>query len=147
MARITIDFPQNRVFFRYQQALRITDLNYGNHLAHDTLISLLHEARSRMFIAHQHREGDIDGVGILVADLAVSYQAEVFYPDVLEIEIAVGDLSRKGGDLVYRVIRASDKTVVALAKTGIVFFDFEQRQAVAVPAAFNAMIASVTDPN
>lgn len=140
MARIRIEYPEENTLHTETLALRITDMNYGNHLAHDTLISLLHEARSKMFVAHGHKESDIDGVGIVVADLAISYRAEVFYPDTLKIEIATDELSRKGGDLIYRVTRAADGGLVALAKTGIVFFDYQQRTAVAVPDAFKKML-------
>jgi len=143
MARIRIEYPAEQTIFSHTMALRITDLNYGNHLAHDTLISLLHDARAKLFISHGHKEIDIDGkgVGVVVADLAICYKAEVFYPDTLTIEIAADELSRKGGDLVYRVTKASDGGIVALAKTGIVFFDYNERKAVAVPDEFRAMIA------
>ncbi|WP_028304842.1 acyl-CoA thioesterase [Oceanospirillum maris] len=144
MARIRIDYPEAKTLYQQDIVLRITDLNYGNHLAHDTLISLIHEARAKMFIACGHKEIDIEGVGIVVADLAISYRAEVFYPDTLTIEIAADELSRKGGDLVYRVTKTSDGSLVALAKTGIVFFDYDTRTAVNVPDAFKAMIAKAS---
>lgn len=144
MARIQIDYPDAQTIFTHQVILRITDLNYGNHLAHDTLISLIHDARAQMFIAHGHREIDIEGVGIVVADLAICYRAEVFYPDTLTIEVAADELSRKGGDLIYRVTKASDGALVALAKTGIVFFDYQARKAVNVPEAFKAIVADAT---
>lgn len=141
MARIRIAFPESKTLFQYRLDLRVTDLNYGNHLAHDTLISLLHEARSRFFLQHGHSEIDIGGVGIVVADLGISYQAEVFYPETLTVEIAVDDLGRRGCDLVYRVSKASDGSVVATAKTGIVFFDYQQRRSVSIPDAFKQMIS------
>ncbi|MFG1488024.1 thioesterase family protein [Oceanospirillum sp. HFRX-1_2] len=141
MARIRIEYPEANTLHTQTLDLRITDLNYGNHLAHDTLISLIHEARAKMFIAHGHKEIDIEGVGIVVADLAICYRAEVFYPDTLIIEIATDELSRKGGDLIYRVTKASDGGLVALAKTGIVFFDYQERVAVNVPEAFKQMVA------
>ncbi|MDX1398914.1 MAG: thioesterase family protein, partial [Oceanospirillum sp.] len=108
---------------------------------------LIHEARAKMFIAHGHKEIDIEGVGIVVADLAISYRAEVFYPDTLTIEIATDELSRKGGDLIYRVTKASDGGLVALAKTGIVFFDYQERAAVNVPEAFKQMVAQAGSGN
>lgn len=148
MARIRIEYPDTQTIFRHTLSLRITDLNYGNHLAHDTLISLMHDARAQLFIAHGHKEIDIDGrgVGVVVADLAVSYKAEVFYPDTLTVEVAADEMSRKGCDLVYRVTRASDGGLVALAKTGIVFFDYNERKAVTVPEEFKAMLVQPDIP-
>ncbi|OOV88501.1 acyl-CoA thioesterase [Oceanospirillum linum] len=147
MARIRIEYPEANPLHTQTIELRITDMNYGNHLAHDTLISLIHEARSKMFIAHGHKEIDIEGVGIVVADLAISYRAEVFYPDTLIIEIAVDELSRKGADLIYRVTKTSDGGLVALAKTGIVFFDYQVRAAVNVPEAFKKMVSLANSGN
>ncbi|WP_028300885.1 acyl-CoA thioesterase [Oceanospirillum beijerinckii] len=145
MARVRIEYPQEQTFFHHEMALRITDLNYGNHLAHDTLISLIHDARAQLFISHGHKEIDVDGngTGVVVADLAISYRAEVFYPDTLTIEIAFDEMSRKGCDLVYRVTKASDGGLVAVAKTGIVFFDYNERKAAFVPEEFKQMIAEV----
>lgn len=142
MARVRIEYPEDQTIFQHVMTLRITDLNYGNHLAHDTLISLIHDARAQLFISHGHKEIDIDGkgTGLVVADLAIRYRAEVFYPDTLTIEIATDEMSRKGCDLVYRVTKASDGGLVAMAKTGIVFFDYNDRKAVAVPEEFKTMM-------
>ncbi len=147
MARIQIEYPEAKPLHTQTMELRITDMNYGNHLAHDTLISLMHEARSKMFVAYGHKEIDIDGVGIVVADLAISYRAEVFYPDTLIIEVVADEFSRKGADLIYRVTRASDGGLVALAKTGIVFFDYQARSAVNMPEAFKKMVSLANSGN
>ncbi len=141
MARVIINFPQHKCIFTHKAELRIGDLNYRNHLGHDTLITLLHEARSKLFLAMGHSEMDIEGAGLVVADLAISYHAEVFYPATLVIEVAFDEPSSKGGDLVYRVTQKEDGTLIALAKTGIVFFDYDSRQAVAMPDAFRNFVA------
>ena len=36
-----------KIAFTTTLDVRISDINYGNHLGHDSLISLLHEARMR----------------------------------------------------------------------------------------------------
>ena len=87
MPRIHIPFPES-VLFEHRVPVRITDLNYGNHLGHDALVSILHEARARFFRAFGMSEADVDGVGIILVDLAVRYQAQVFYGQTLRIEIA-----------------------------------------------------------
>ena len=53
MARVKIEFPETTLF-THELSVRITDLNYGNHLAHDSLISLLHEARAPFFYRKGH---------------------------------------------------------------------------------------------
>lgn len=136
MARVELEFPQES-FYTHRQAVRITDINYGQHLGHDTLVSLLHEARCAWLASAGISELSIDGgtVGWVVADLVVNYKKEAFYPDQLSIELAVGELGRKGVELMHRVTRG-DGELVAVAKTGMVFFDYVKRQAVAVPERF-----------
>ena len=139
MTRIRIEFPEP-VLFTQDIPVRITDLNYGNHLGHDVLVSLLHEARARFFRAQGHEEGNIEGAGILLVDLAVGYQSQVFYGQVLAVEIAAGDIGRSGCDLVYRVRDRDTGTAVALAKTGIVFYDYARHKVVPIPGSFRAAI-------
>ena len=140
MARIQIDFP-DKIVFSCDAPIRITDLNYGNHLGHDTLVSILHDARARFFAANEMHEGDIDGMGIILVDLAVSYRAQTFFGQTLRIEVAVGDTSSRGCDLVYRVTETKEGALVALAKTGILFFDYESNRVVKMPERFAAVIA------
>lgn len=140
MSRVAIEFPQT-VHFTHQLPVRVYDLNYGQHLGHDRLISLLHEARCAWFASRGHSELDIGGAGIVLADLQVSYQGEAFYGDLLTIEIAAGERSSKGAALYYRVTNQQGKSI-ALAKTGMVFFDFSTRRPIALPQAFLGLLAS-----
>jgi len=135
MARIKIEFPETTLF-THELSVRITDLNYGNHLAHDNLISLLHEARAQFFIANDMQEHDIDGVGIIMADIAVAYKTEAHFGQIMQIEIALDDFSRKGCDMLYRMTCKGSGNIVAIAKTGLVFFNYETKEPVSIPQAF-----------
>ncbi len=139
MARLRLDYPEPTIF-THEVPVRITDLNYGQHLGHDTLVSILHEARARLFRAHDMEEGDVDGRGVILVDLAVTYRAQVFYGQVLRIEIGAGDITSRGCDLFYRVTDRDDGALVALAKTGIVFFDYDAGHIVGMPDRFRAVI-------
>ena len=142
MSRIKIEYPETTLF-THELSVRITDLNYGNHLAHDSLISLLHEARAQFFFANNMQEHDIDGVGIIMADIAVAYKAEAHFGQIMQIEIALGDFTRKGCDMLYRMTCRKSEAVVAVAKTGLVFFDYEIKKPVSIPQSF-LEIAGIT---
>lgn len=133
MARIQIDFP-TQVQFSTQITVRITDLNYGNHLGNDSVLSLIHEARVRFLQYLGYSELDLAGVGIIMSDAAIQFKKEAFYGDVLTIEVATGDFSRVAFDIYYR-LKIVDQEI-AVAKTGIVCFDYATRKVVAVPEAF-----------
>lgn len=136
--RLEIDFPPT-FHFSTHVVVRVGDINYANHLAHDRLITMLHEARKRFFEVLGIEEFQPEGVGIVIADLAIQYLKEAFYGDYLRVDVAVPNLERKSMQLVYKVIRedsvvdSGETEVVATAKTGAVFFDFSTRKAVDAP--------------
>jgi acyl-CoA thioesterase FadM len=135
MARIRIELPE-RWHFETEFPVRIGDINFGNHLAHDAIVTLLHEARALFFKEYGWHELNIEGKGIIMADIGIMYLAEAFHGDMLRYEITARDFSTKGCDLVYRVSRVDDDREVVRAKTGIVFFDYEAREPVAIPEVF-----------
>jgi len=141
MARISISYPEHTLF-TCSLPVRITDINYGQHLAHDKLISMLHEARAQFFLHFGMSELNVAGLGIILSDLAICYQAESFHSDILSIEIALDDPNRCGCDMVYRVSKDAGKTVVATAKTGLVFFDYNAKKVASMPDEFKQLLTS-----
>jgi len=84
MPRIKIDLPE-RFSFSTEISIYISHINYGHHLDNAALISLVAEARVRFFKALGYTELDIEGVGIVVADVAAQYKSEAFHGETLVI--------------------------------------------------------------
>ncbi len=139
MTRINIELPQEYIYST-EIPIRITDINYGGHLAHDSVLSITHEARMRYLNSIGFSEGNVDGVGIIIADAAVVYKSEAFYGQTLFIEIAVKDLNKYGCDLIYKLTDKDTKKEVARVKTGIVFFNYSTRKISSVPKNFLKML-------
>jgi len=135
MARIKI-IPPETFIFTTTIPVRITDINYGGHLGNDALLSIIHEARLQFLKNYGYSEIDIEGRSIIMADVAVVYKGEIFYGDTLRIDIAVNDFGRMNCDIVYRISNGESEKIVAYAKTGIVFFDYNARKPVSVPDRF-----------
>lgn len=142
MPRIKIGLPQ-KFIFKTELALRITDINYGGHLGNDSLLSIIHEARVRFLNHLGYSESNLEGNGIIMIDAAIQYKSEGFYGDSLIIEIDVNGFSGIGCDFVYRITNKSNGKEIALAKTGIVFFNYEKRKTVSVPSEFALKIESL----
>jgi acyl-CoA thioesterase FadM len=138
MARIKMEFPRSPVFST-DIDLRISDINYGGHLGHDSILSLTHEARVRFFRNFGFSELDVDGPGIIMSDVAIVYKSESFYGETMVVEIAVCDFMKYGCDLVYRLTEKGSGKVVAIAKTGIVFMDYAERKIAPVPKKFKKL--------
>lgn len=137
MPRIKIDLPEH-FGFSTEIPIYIGHINYGHHLDNAALISLVSEARVRFFKALGYSELDIEGVGIVVADVAAQYRSEAFHGEILVIEMAADDFSKYGCDLVWRLSDKASGREVARGKHGIIFFDYSVRKPAAVPPAFVA---------
>lgn len=141
MTRVTLDLPEHFPFST-DIPIRISDINYGNHLGHDSIITLIHEARVRFLNAYGFTELDIDGFGLVMTDLVILYKAEGLYGDILTIEVGIQDITKSGCDLVYLITNKKTGTEVARAKTGIVIYDYEKRKVVEVPKRFKSTMMS-----
>jgi acyl-CoA thioester hydrolase len=135
MTRVSIAMPE-KYGFACQIPVRITDINYGGHLGNNSLLGLIHEARVRFFAGLGYTEHNVEGVRIIMTDVAIVYKAECFYGDELKFEVTAGDFSRVGCDIFYRITNVTRGTLAAEAKTGIVFFDYQNKKVLPVPEGF-----------
>ena len=143
MPRIKIELPE-KFLFQTEISVRITDINYGGHLGNDSLLSIIHEARVRFLKHLGYSEKEVEGSGIIMTDAAIQYKTESFYGDDLLIEVGVTDFSKIGCDIVYRITNSNSKKEIAIAKTGIVFFDYMNKKVIAVPDQFKSKIESLS---
>jgi len=145
MARIKLELPDTFAF-ETELPVRITDINYGQHLGNDALLSLLHEARVRFLNSHSLSEVDVGGCGLIMTDAVIIYKAQAAYGDVLRIQIAVQDFGALGCDLVYRATNRATGAEVARAKTGLVCLDYTRNKPVRAPEKFRAVLGAARIP-
>lgn len=143
MQRIKNKLPE-KFIYKTEIPIRITDINYGGHLGNDSLLSIIHEARVRFLKHLSYSESDVEGNGIIMIDAAVQYKSEGFYGDELVVEVTVNDFTGIGCDFVYRIRNKKTLNEIALAKTGIVFFNYEKRKTSPVPAEFKKKIEDMS---
>lgn len=138
MARVKLDLP-DKFDFSTEISLRVSDINYGGHLGHDSILSLTHEARVRLLRKYGFTELNIDGRGLIISDAVIVYKSEAFYGETVQIEIAIRDFSKYGCDFVYKLTEKEAGREIARAKTGIVFFDYNERKVAYVPEKFRGI--------
>lgn len=141
MGRIEIVFAAPP---RYRETLRLgpEDVNRRGHLGHDRLVWLLNRVRPRFFARLGVDESAIDGGGLILADLALVCRSEAFAGEELAVEVAVGEVASKGLELLYRVTARADDRTVALAKAGMVLFDYRLRRAMELPEALRQALTA-----
>lgn len=131
MSRIRITLPSS-FSFTATIPVRITDLNYGNHVGNDALLSIIHEARMQFLTHHGFTELDCGGVGLIMSDVGIEFKKEVFYGDVLEVNVAATNFSSIGFDLYYQLLKAG-QSIVAAAKTGMICYNYSLKKITQVP--------------
>jgi acyl-CoA thioester hydrolase len=135
MARIKIDLPE-QFSFSTSIPVRITDLNYGNHVGNDAVLSIIHEARMQFLKNFGYTELEFAGVGMIMSDVAIEFKNELFYGDIVIASVMATEFSKVGFDIYYKLEKASgDKNnlIVAAAKTGMVCFDYSRKKIVPIP--------------
>jgi len=75
-----------------------------------------------------------------MSDVGIEFKKEIFYGDVLQVEIAATNFSSIGFDLYYH-LRTADETVVAAAKTGMICYDYAQKKIVKIPTTVQEKLA------
>jgi acyl-CoA thioester hydrolase len=143
MPRIKIDIPERKIFST-TIPIRITEINYGNHLGNDALISIIYEARMQWLASANYTELNVAGASLIMADLAVEYKGEGFYGDILTIHIAIEEIQKVSFEIYYEITTTRNKKniLIAKAKTGIVCFDYGSRKIAGIPEEFVAFLKS-----
>ncbi len=134
MPRIKIELPDS-FLFETQMRIRVYDLNYGAHLANQSIQSLVHEARMLFLESLGASEMSFFGTSLIMADAAIQFKGEGFWGEAVLIKIAVEDLSRSGFDLIYALSVPSKNKEIARVKTAMVCFDYQTRRVTALPEA------------
>ncbi len=122
--------------------VRIADINYGNHVGNDAFVSIIHEARMQWLKQYGYTELNMEGIGLIMSDLAIEFKNESFYGDLIEVKLSAGEISRVGFELYYRLFakRNDEHILLANAKTGMVCYDYDAKKITAVPEKIKAIL-------
>ena len=142
MSRVKIELP-SAWSFSIEIPVRITDINYGNHLGNDSFLSILHEARMRWIHQFGWTELNVEKTGLIMVDIAVRFKSESVFGDILRVQLAPIEWTNLGFDLVYLATNARTGAEVARAQSGMIFFDYTARRLTSMPAIFREKVVAV----
>jgi YbgC/YbaW family acyl-CoA thioester hydrolase len=125
--------------FTIPYSVRISDINYGNHVANSAVLNFFQDARIQ-YLHHlgDFSELDIGGCGIILPEARVQYKAEMFHGDELTIGVRVTELGRSSLTMEYRIER--DNEVTATGETKLIAFDYTLRKPRRLPSPFKAAV-------
>ncbi len=134
MARIKIELPEEFPFTT-TIPVRITDINYGGHAGNDTILSLIHEARMQFLKSYGYEELKFEGVGMIMADVGIEFKSELFYGETVIAHVTIPGFSKVSFDIYYKLEKeaGAKRILVAVAKTGMVCYDYDTKKIAAVP--------------
>lgn len=143
MPRIKIHMPEKSLAV-VKIPVRITDLNYGNHVGNSNLVEIIHEARVQFLKLHSFTEMDAGGTSLIMNELQVVYKNESFYNDVLEVALFCGGISAAGFELFYQITanRNNGLLVIANAKTGMVCYNYQKKKVGLLPDTLRSILAT-----
>jgi acyl-CoA thioesterase FadM len=146
MARLKIDLPDSFPFTT-SIPVRITDINYGDHVGNDSILSIIHEARMQFLTTFGYTELEFEGVGMIMTDAGIEFKNELLYGDTVIASVGAAGFSKVSFDLYYKLekilrqvpgdqrhSRDDKRILVAIAKTGMVCYDYSNKKVVMVPA-------------
>ena len=141
MARIKLAIPPGEIA-AFKIPVRITDINYGDHVGNDAFVAIIHEARMQWLSKYNYTELEIEGIGLIMSDLVIEFKNESFYGDVIEIKISAGEISRAAFELYYvlSAVRNGEHIILANAKTGMVCYDYAIKKVAAIPGNLKAIL-------
>lgn len=141
MARIKIELPQKSIA-SFTIPVRITDINYGNHVGHNAIVEIIHEARVQFLKINDFTELDAGGTALIMSELLVEFKNESFYGDLLEVKIFAGETSKKSFELFYELtaLRSEKVVFIAFAKTGMVCYNYQERKVDLLPEKLKVIL-------
>ena len=134
MAKLKIIIPENKIS-TFTIPVRISDINYGNHVGNDAIVSIIHEARVQWLSQHHFTELNIGDIGLIMSDLEIEFKKESFYGDIIEVRLSIGEISKKSFEIYYQLYakRNDERILLAIAKTGIVCYNYLNKKVVTIP--------------
>ena len=137
MQKVEIDI-KGKLLFSVSLAVRITDINYGNHTGNDKLAGLLHEARVQWLKSINCSELNVFGTSLIMRDLTIRFISESFYGDILKIDIHADNISNVGFDIYYNI--SAENKSISKARTGMVCYDYNLKKIAGIPPQFKELL-------
>jgi acyl-CoA thioesterase FadM len=144
VTRLQLHLPQT-LLATISIPVRITDINYGNHVGNNSIVEIIHEARVQFLQQNGFTELDVAGTSLIMSELQVEYKNESFYKDRLDIDLYCGEISKVMFELYYKISTKRDQKtiVIALAKTGMVCYDYNIKKITNLPGELKAVLNSL----
>jgi len=122
--------------FQLRLDIRISDLNYGAHVGHTQLLDLIHEARLQFLQQYGQSELKFYEGSLILISLSVEFKSQLFYADSILINVSMEKIRKTRFQLTYTIMNEKNNKTVAIAKTEMACFDYQNNKLRLIPDAF-----------
>lgn len=133
--RVKLTLPKESPVYSTEFTLGVADMNYGNHLGNDRVLTLAHETRLRFICKFEETELSFCGSALIMADAALQYKGQGYMGDKLVAHLWPANATKYGFDF-YVHLEKEDGQEVARVKTGMLFFDYDKNKIAQTPPLF-----------
>lgn len=127
--------------FHYRIEVRFRDLDALGHVNNAVYATYFESAR----IAYYQRlvGGSLDRLGIILAELTISYKAPAHFGDELLVGVRVSRIGGKSFTMDYAIARVGDGALIATGQSVLVAYDYAAGCSVPVSDEFRARVAEL----
>lgn len=117
--------------FVHREEVRFRDLDLLGHVNNAVYATYLESARIAYY---QQLTGQrLEDLGLILAELTISYRAPALFGDRLAIGVRIVSIGTKSFVMEYAVVRDGDEALIATGRSVLVAYDYATRQTVPVP--------------
>jgi len=132
--------PQSDELFRCSLQVRVADLNYGNHLGNDQILSYFHEGRVLWLSQHSLSEKDVGGCGLIMVATSIEYLKQAYLHQHLELTLGARAVGKARFTIVYKLTEQQTQHTIALGETHMSCFDYQSQKPARAPQSFLAIL-------
>ena len=125
-----------KYIFTHKYRVRVSDVNYGNHLDFSALVRILGDVRGVFLKRNGYHDLDVGGVGVITTNLVVNYKKEAFFDDELAICLNFKKVSKHRVNILFEVLDCKSMHEVANATIGLAFYNYLKKKPVPIPNEF-----------
>lgn len=125
-----LEFDDRVFVFETVMRVRNTEIDVGQHLTLESLISLLAEARARFLYSKGIKDINAECQGLIVSNLQLNIINRVRAREELLFEVGIEHIYDKDGEMAIKVTRMYDGSLVAKARKSFVQYDYRSNRSI-----------------
>lgn len=144
--RVKLALPDSEPIHESSYTLGVADMNYGNHLGNDRVLTLAHEARLRYMRSIDCDELYFFDSALIMTDAMVQYKGQGFMGDQLTFKLWLENANEIGFDFFTQIHhRDNPKKEVARIKCAMLFYNYDEEKRQRAPQKFRDLFISEAD--